>query len=384
MVGQPAEQQEEPDPQGDGSRTHWEFYLGGMVGLTLAFTLWAMGLKGASAGENVVEGAVAAGLRSIFWFVAYGVLETIIWPASSRVVALTAGVAALLLNLTVSGGIAVPSVAQPLWVVAALALNALPSRLPAWALRSNFAFMLPLPLALAVCIAYVLSAFYPAYNCSAWMREASDSYAVYRERRALAGEEKNDATKRRELVKAGLFLDDSVIKKRLVNAVNADPNDADARLELSYRLGELWELTIITEPPEPDPQKKVRNMTKLRNTAEDLARDVIRLDPQSPRGYLALYQYYIRRLVQYPDNEDLQNKLYSAAADAIRQACDRAPANAELHYLRAETLHHLDNRREDMRGAAWKALERDKLAPRRPHRLKDEQRNQLKKWLDET
>jgi hypothetical protein len=97
-------------------------YLGGMVGLLLAFLLRAWSLP--STDEIVLEAAAAAG-RSLVWFAAFAVLLSVPWSAPALVLALTAGVAACLLNLTVSGGIGFPSVAQPLWIFVALVLSRL-------------------------------------------------------------------------------------------------------------------------------------------------------------------------------------------------------------------------------------------------------------------
>ena len=67
--------------------------------------------------------AILSGVRSVVWFAVFALLEGTSWRGPSRTVAISAGLAALLLNLCVSGGIAWPSVAQPLWLLAALAVG---------------------------------------------------------------------------------------------------------------------------------------------------------------------------------------------------------------------------------------------------------------------
>jgi hypothetical protein len=107
---------------------HWPFYVGGMFGLVIGFLLGLPEQIGSS--EVMEEGYKAAG-RSVIWFLAFGLFERLVWTERARSLCLTAGVAAALLNLCVSGGIGFPQVALPLWVCVALALNAPPLR-TAW------------------------------------------------------------------------------------------------------------------------------------------------------------------------------------------------------------------------------------------------------------
>src|SRR5260370_36909683 len=112
---------ESPDTMDSGPWMRWEFYVGGMVGLVLGFVLRALDQ---SPDEILLEGTFSA-CRSIIWFAAFALFYSIPWPGASRPLALSAGMVALLLNLLVSGGIAMPSVAQHFWVMAALALNSI-------------------------------------------------------------------------------------------------------------------------------------------------------------------------------------------------------------------------------------------------------------------
>src|SRR5262249_4356652 len=135
-------------------RTAWEFYLGGMAGLTLGFVLWALGQTGENAADAILFGGLMAALRSGIWFAAFAVLERVPWIGAGRGLALVVGVAALLVNLTVSGGIALPSVALPLWVVAALALNTLARPAGERPPRSWVGAVVPVPLLIAACLVY--------------------------------------------------------------------------------------------------------------------------------------------------------------------------------------------------------------------------------------
>src|SRR5262249_35043781 len=105
-------------PVGNGIRNGmpWEFYLGGMAGLILGFVVQAWHQP---VDAIIVEGA-KAGVRSLIWFPAFALFMSVPWSGPTRVLALLAGVAVLLLNLCVSDGISVPAVAIPLWVLIAL------------------------------------------------------------------------------------------------------------------------------------------------------------------------------------------------------------------------------------------------------------------------
>src|SRR5262249_32324510 len=77
----------------------WEYYIGGSLGLLLGFVLRV----GALPPEDVLGEAVGAGLRAVVWFAAFALYERVRWTDAERVGALAAGVAALLLHLTLQG-----------------------------------------------------------------------------------------------------------------------------------------------------------------------------------------------------------------------------------------------------------------------------------------
>ena len=153
--------------------TRWEFYLGGMLGLVLGFVLRAMNQL---PDEIVLEGAYSF-CRSIVWFAAFAIFYSIPWWGPSRTVALLAGIAALLLNLLVSGGIGMPSVAQPFWIMAALSLNSLaPPTRRAERPMSWLPRMLPVPLLSGLALAYFLLIFCPAVGCGDALVQARRYY----------------------------------------------------------------------------------------------------------------------------------------------------------------------------------------------------------------
>ena len=95
----------------------WVCYLGGMLGLLIAFVL-RVEYKPPS---DLINESIGALLRTASWFIAVGVLENLhinkLWMRKI----LLAGMIAMLLNLCVSGSIIFASVMVPFWSVAALA-----------------------------------------------------------------------------------------------------------------------------------------------------------------------------------------------------------------------------------------------------------------------
>jgi hypothetical protein len=141
-----------PDVEAQPEAVRWEFYAGGLVGLMLGFLL-GPGAHPASEADLIMDGVTAAG-RSIVWFLSFALLERVRWTDRGRAIALTTGAVALLLNLCVSGGIGYPSVALPLWVCLALAINSGPVRPLAWLSRGRLALIFPVPILLTLVFVY--------------------------------------------------------------------------------------------------------------------------------------------------------------------------------------------------------------------------------------
>ncbi len=165
----------------DAFAPRWEFYIGGMLGMIGGFLLssWPASDDPATQAEFIISGVVA-GCRAIVWFAAFAVFETVPWTRVLMRAAIAAGVIALLLNLCVSGGIALPSVALPLWFMAALALNTLPTP-PKWNARTWVGVVLPLPLLAALCLYYLLVVFIPVTRSLASLNAASQNYGRWTE-----------------------------------------------------------------------------------------------------------------------------------------------------------------------------------------------------------
>lgn len=363
----PAETEAPEPPSRDGSRIHWEFYLGGMAGLSLAFFIWALGLSGPGAAENVKEGAYLAALRSLVWFAAFAVFEGIAWWGPGRTLALAAGVAALLVNLSVSGGIAWPSVAQPLWVVMALTLNGL--TLPAWNMRFPILSLMMAPALAVVALLFLLLGMHPAMACHRLMNQAEERYPGFIDlqiRLAQTPTEDKPRIQRdiRKYVRA-------YIQKPLNGAAAANTVDVEPRLALSRWLTELWQMTYELENVDND---------QLRNEAAGQAEEAIRLDPQSARGHLALHDTYLRFASKAGPTK--KEAFQARAAQQLRKVIELDPTRAEYHYRLAVLLLDTSDRVEAYREAE-RALKLDSQAPRRLRQLSEPQRQQLRAALND-
>src|SRR5437588_797133 len=199
--------------------------------------------------------------------------------------------AALLLNLCISGGITCSSVAQPLWIVAALALVSVnfgtqtegsaveariayqghqdhrpkqPNSQPASETNysvfgtrfSTLSRALPLPILAGLAIAYLMLVFSPLTRSATYMAAARSNYGEdsnvpgwrnkfephWREQMvALDGTNKEKAT-----LTAMAYLKSYIIEP-LRAAGREDPGDSVPPLELSYWLMEEWKLAALFE-----------------------------------------------------------------------------------------------------------------------------------------
>jgi tetratricopeptide (TPR) repeat protein len=353
----------EPDPEPSAEPAgplRWEFYVGGMVGLTLGFVLRVSGL---GPDEILIEGLVT-GVSCVLWFAAFGLLDNVAWEGPSQVLAMVAGVAALLLNLGVSGGIAYPSVAQPLWTVAALALADRAVLRPS---QSWFAIVLPLPLVAVVSFFYFSAAFYPVASCSGSLAQARAAEAYWKDKvepewyaklsqKALSPQEKLQATQG-----ARAFVDDRIVKV-LKEAAAADPTDAYPHLQLAVWQGREWQmLSLLREFGDNPRHSEVRRrevrtkQLELSKSALDEADEAWRLDPASLDGYRTVYAL-ASQFADAPDlkesseelsrEEEEKNKQRrqlrraqaATAAAAARLMLQRDPTETELHYRLADAL----------------------------------------------
>jgi O-antigen ligase len=274
---QPGQQQTQAENTG---RTLWEFYLGGMAGLILASCLTVARQAGTVSPEEILETALVAGLRSLIWFPAFALFLSVPWSGKGRLLALAAGIGILLVNLCVSGGIALAVVAQPLWIVSALALprqEAAPRkhRLGARNSRSQFellARLLPLPICGALALVYVSAVVGPTYSGERLTQQAlraSERFAAAMNRQPGVILEENVT---REIQRNPVGYVRRAILRPLETSAAASPDDSRYPHLLADWTGVLWQLT---------------RTDKDRNAAREFALKVQTLDPLNREGFLS-------------------------------------------------------------------------------------------------
>jgi hypothetical protein len=329
-----------------------------MVGLLLAFLAWTPGKPK----DEIIQEGTAAGVMSAIWFASFALLEKIRWTGPGRVLALAAGVTALLFNLCVSGGIGFPSVALLLWVMAALALNALPQAPQERFGRHWLGRVAPVPVALAVVLVYLTDFFNPVTEAAKYARAAQHDtlllMGVPEDPKAEPGQRpRRDVNIVRDILPAW------------EKAIEADPRNAAYHLQAATWYGETWKLhphgnrlfleavghALVVHGPT---QKRDRSAA---------------LDPENKEGFLTGYRLQrmyadwkgsLRDDPKQPVERAVeQQHHYWNAADLLRAAVLRDPTEARLHFQLAETLFLLEKTsREVNRQADQAAREKEKEA----------------------
>jgi hypothetical protein len=357
----------------------WEFYVGGMFGLLLGFVL-----RVEDPLMNLIGEAIAAGLRSVVWFASFALFERVAWSDRSRVVALTTGIVALLLNLCVSGGINHPSVAGLLWVAVALALNSVEPSPVASIPRRPLVRALPLPVLAALTVFYLVYVFYPVTRASNLVE-----MALHNSRVLFTGLVNEPGPRGLRTVYG--TMKDAVIKP-LEQAVKEDPGNARIYVALAQWYGRLWTL----EPSIGENSKR----------ACDAALRAQQLNPDSGAGYMAEYQLrllfanriqppfwpgmaagpaYRILLDEYPDallSPEQGAKVREQcrlAGDALARYVRHDPADAPLYMQLADAYARAGDRNR-AREEAERALAYDRVSTRPTRKLNDRQYRQAERW----
>jgi O-antigen ligase len=345
-----------PLPQGM-EPVRLEFYLAGMMGLLLSFLL--IRTPDADKNQMLVEGFPAA-VRIVVWFFAFAVLERVPWDGRTRALALLAGVAALLINLLVSGGIGFPSVAGPLWTAVALGLNAVDARPQRPGPSEALSLYGPPPLLAVLAIWYGMFVFYPVVYATHHARGAEENAKKWS---GTASERRDPGIVRGRTAEASQvrFLQDNVIAP-LEKAVQTDPDNARWYVQLAYWYGRINDLSPPHDGQTPPGQVYAKGQTKTAEMSQMpllYATAAQETDPQGRQGYWSEYTLrresarrvrdealrdlarapvagcdlgYLRRCWQ---GVSLANEL---AAKALGEYLRSDPRDAPLHLARAEAL----------------------------------------------
>jgi hypothetical protein len=381
----------------DRPAIRWEYYLGGMFGLVLGFVVRVGGAS--HTGEIFGEGMTSAG-RCLVWFAALALFERVGWSDRVRTAALTAGVAAMLLTLTVCGGMGTLGVATALWAAVALALNGLPQPQHAWLNRHLVSRLLPVPAVAAAALWFYLAVFGPVADAAARTREASEHAEAYsrvvadRDRRLLPPDKGIKAA--REL--------QGVIDK-LESARKEDPDDARTYVELARWKGEYWMILNVQEGKQSALQEQIGR------EAVASAGRTTQLAPPYPDGYTAEYDLrttFARRTPALPglgvglafraferenrlplppqpspgqiEYSERRKEQYRLAGEALLRYVDHDPADARLRWQIADAFYKAENE-DRWREQAEEALRLDELATRPARKLTDAQRDKLRARL---
>jgi O-antigen ligase len=379
----PEEKATPPDPAHEPIR--WEYYLGGMLGIVLAFLLRAFGLPT----EDLISEAITACIRSILWFAAVAAFERIAWSAGEWVAALTAGVTALLLTLLVNAGVSYPSVAGQLWIAVALVLAVAAPRPVEWLSRHRAAMLLPVPVLAATVLCYFAFIFYPA----------SASESVDRRTRLAAdyyGIEISKAPQERNLRDPRGFLLQRIIAP-LRQAEKEDSGNVRLCLQLSNAYATLW-----TQSP------LATDTTRAASWAFEWTNRARKANSDGPDPYVWKYLLYGRlavvleaeasqlkaevrenkkltradreqRLKKATERESQAKDQWQLAYKALQPYLRRDPTTPIWHYMLADALDKA-GKTADSRQEAAEARRLDGLV-KAPRKLNDDQRKQLDAWL---
>lgn len=364
----------------------WEFYLGGMAGLTLAFMLR---FDPAGGWRTLAVEGVLALIRFVVWFGAFALLAGVPWTNRARVAATSMGVAALLVYLLFNPGIGFPSLAVPVWAMAALALNATPS--PILQPRHWIGLILPAPLLSVLCLLFLAMVFYPAASAASDVAEARKYYALWRDQVEPRWRQKMEAKGSAEEKLVEARRDDRILKQFILapleRAREQERSNAALCTEMAYWYAKEWQLYApLKEFENNNVQKDIRlRQRKAGEQAVAAAAGGYRpgsgaygaqeLDPKGPASWWVLYR--IRTiLAKESDKAQTQSEQYHYAAENLRQMVNLDPTEPRLRLLWAEAL--LKSRIKDDDAEAKKQLEEalrlDAEAGDGPRRLSEDER----------
>lgn len=342
------------------SAVSWEYYLGGMVGLTLGFILLVTRLAGEQQADRLIHEGLVAGVRSLIWFGSFALLERIPWSPRTLIMGLVGGVGACFLYMTLTGGLFLPSVAQPAWVLTALALNvAHPDG--AWD-KSAFLPRLAFPVMAGLAFGYLFFVFYPTVSCIASLYQAQPHYAIFHAK--LEEARKKEGADQRQ---ASAQIADKYLKKAILenlkNAYSTDPSNSYPLLELIR-----WNLEDLKLRPK---KNEAVPLESLLQSAKDL-------DPANPEVYILEFQ--LRLLQTGRTLAPKKPEIFNQALQALREAIKLDPTHPGMRFQMSEAYAVYGDKLNNLLQAE-KAMELDRLTRAPQRKLTDQQRQKLESLL---
>jgi hypothetical protein len=275
-----------------------------MIGLLLAFVLRAMGQPS----DEILREGMAALVRAVVWFAAFGVISAALRSRAIPELALRLGVAVGLLALTVGDGLLFPAVAQPFWIIAALALPVTAAVPTGPRTRQAAGLVLPLLTLLAVGILYAI-AFYPVAASALYLHRVHVARPQFRSEAATAKTRPQSLDAYRRYINA-----------QLVAAVQADPLNVAPLLAQARWSGELG--LLYNGPAYGDEAVKILERAR-------------QLDPLGLDPLLLEFEVRVRYAERFPATYD---KHRAAAEQVLEELARRDPVEAAWLRNRLPTL----------------------------------------------
>jgi hypothetical protein len=358
-----------------------------MIGLLLGLVLRVAGTE---VGDFILDEGVAAGVRCVFWFGAFALLDQNPWTDRKITIALGAGVAATLLTLMATGGIGSPSVATSLWLAIALASNAAAAQPAVWASRHQAVLALTAPLLFAGALLYFLNVLLPVSSSLGYLHQARFWGNYYAQDLLRPARERN-------IKKRAVFLGQFVIPP-LELARNEDPDNSQVWLALAHWQYQLW--AVNTEKLLEEGTRSLMYVSQARQ-----------LDPEGRDPYQASYDLHLffaytiekrdpailvglglgvtapialagleEKVPALAVNRKKAAEQFRLAAEALTLYRDRDPTDANLRYQVALAWYKA-GLPERGRPEAEAALDLDDQGAQNRRRLTDAQRQQVRHWL---
>jgi hypothetical protein len=291
----------------------WEFYLGGVAGLLLGFVLSTGDIPAEAPPSAMLHLGAVAAVRSLVWFAAFALFETVIWNRRLLRAQILLGLGLAGLFGCFSDSLALPTLQWPFWVLAAIALNLTSSSHPQSADRDlRFSGWAVAPLALALLIGNVIQAAYPGLGTTYAVREARAASRLLPDQvRAVEG--RSGPRQVEAMQQADRFLDANILEP-LRRGARADPDNAALLLELARWSRGHWDyrLALHDETAAADITKRIIGWTDRAS----------RLDPRNLAGPLGTAE----ALLLFLDESRVLRKERLAALDkTISAIADRDP-----------------------------------------------------------
>jgi hypothetical protein len=292
----------------------------------------------------MVHLAGVAAVRSVVWFGAFALLEAIPWTERWTLLALAAGVFAGFLCLLGSGGFFYPSLAQPLWIMVALALNATPESRPI-EFGGRFGLVLPVPILVVLCWIHLLVVLAPLGGAARPVYRARLAYPVWEKKFEPDWRKVMDSSEPpTEKFQAALLADarlEQLILKPLQEAVESEPGDTNTQVELAYWRGQRRELFVPIRDVVDQRERAKLERQRAKHSLKDVDHPIEAartFDPVGKPSYWVAGQLWLRFAREPGLSQREQAERYLHAAHHLVRLVERDPSDVRARYQLAAAL----------------------------------------------